>query len=231
MNTPKYISNANRIIERLAQEPNHTWRGTQRELGEELGMQQPELSSLLKMLRSQERVEHGTPIPGRGRMHEIVLVDDTPLSGAVPREVRSPLLEPGEELAGAVSLQDMTAEKVGIAVLRILRKHWDDEERHTRIRAELAESIRNLKEQLSHERNVRITMANDREKLEREKQELADQLASVRGELNKLMVQARSHRSVPVSELLDEESMAQLTKMITEKPGEYRRGDAELGVS
>lgn len=230
MNTPKYIQNANCVLERLAAEPDRTWHGTQRELGDALGIPQPELSSLLKMLRAQERVVHGAPIPGRGRMHKLVLVDDTPLVGAVPREPRPMLLQEGDELTGAVSLADLTSEKIGIAVLRILRKHWDDEERYLRVRNELTENIRTLKDQLSHERQLRISMATDRDRMEREIEELGGQLQALRGEANQLMMRAQERRSVPVSEILDEDSMKELSRMITEKPGDYRTTDAEAGV-
>lgn len=218
---PKYIQNANRVIEVIAAEPNHTWTKTQRELGERIGLNQPDLSNIVKLLRDTGKVQHGHPLPGRGRMHALVLVDDTPYASVPMRntlESEQHVLTPEEAIEGAWDLGELSVEQVGLAVVRMIRQATSADERHVKTRSELNERLSRYRDQLSEERQLRINMAQNLQKLEREKGELEEQVARLRTELNGALMRAQDRKKgaaagTPIANLLDDDSLKALRRL------------------
>jgi DNA-binding MarR family transcriptional regulator len=76
---PKYISDANRVLAVIASEPGRRWTKPQRELGDRLGLRQPVLSYILRLLENEERIERGEALPTRGRTYVLIVVDASPV--------------------------------------------------------------------------------------------------------------------------------------------------------
>lgn len=243
---PKYIQNANRIIEVLSDQPERSWAKTQRELGERLGFAQPELSTLLKLLFEHGKIRRGAPLPGvRGRNYVIELVDDTPFMGPVARRRRTVdgerdpedrPLRPEEEIpANVMSLADLTVDTIGAAVLRALNDAWSKERRHAEIRSEQIARLRQFQEQMSEDRKVRMRLATEKEALERQLHDLEHQQQQLRAEVNRLLIannarQRGSGGSYQIRDLLPEEDLKTLEALMKGKPGHYRESDQELGL-
>lgn len=83
---PKYIQNANLVLETLIEEPGQVWTQTQRELGARLNLPQPILSGALSLLEQQGRIRRENPLPFRGKSFEIELINATPLDAPVARK-------------------------------------------------------------------------------------------------------------------------------------------------
>jgi len=167
---PKYIQNANKVIARIAHEPDQTWNRTQRELGAELGLSQPELSNIARILRDSGHIKHGHTLTGRGKVRALVLTDDTPLSATPPRSVPAEdrKMSPEEAMPGAWNLQELTLEQVGLAVMRMINHAHDTEERHLKTKSELNERISQYRDRLTEERNLRIRMGQEIDQLRAE---------------------------------------------------------------
>lgn len=235
---PKYIQNANRIIDILAEQQDKTWKGTQRELCAQLGLSQPELSNLISVLAEAGKIRKGNPLPGiRGRNYSIELVDAAPLTAALPRRARNHdrALQPGEAVTGPVDLQTLTLDQVGAAVLRTMQQTWEKAERAANNQSEHMTRIREMREQLNEERQYRIRFATDKEKLEKQLEAKDAEIARMRGEINNLIVRVNSRRdgnggSVPIKDLLGEDELRLLANLMKDKPGFYRESDEEVGL-
>lgn len=143
---PRYMTKANHIIEILQAEPDQTWKKSQKDLSARVGLSQPELSSIVKLLLANRKVVKGDPIPGvRGKNNRLVLVDKAPFTEAVQRVV------------GAFK-QDV------------------DQENHERIREEQNARLREYREQLAEERAMRAQLAEERDELEAQLHEVRAQL-------------------------------------------------------
>lgn len=238
---PKYIHNANRIIETLAQQPDKMWSKTQRELGEQLGFSQPELSTLLKLLLDHEKIIRGAALPGvRGKNYVIELVDETPFTHSVSRRRSSAknasssdrALAPGEEVQGVINLGDLTMDKIGLAVMRALQAAWAKEDRHVEIRSEQMQRLRDFREQLSDERRLRSQLVSDKEALQRQVHELEHTQNQLRAEVNALLLKARGNAgSYQLRDIVDDDSLRTLEMLMKGKPGQYRESDRELGIN
>lgn len=236
---PKYVQNANRIIEVIAAQENQTWDRTQRELGEALDFSQPQLSNLLKMLIDTGKIRKGGRIVGtRGGTCVLELVDAEPLEGRVRREKKMSdrPLEPQEEISNGLDLGTMTLDHIGAAVVRLMKRYWEQEERFNQMRGDYLQRNRELREQLQDERRLRIRLATDKENLERQTQDQEQDITKMRGEINRLIIHAQEKRrgdgagTFQVRDMLDEEEMRILESLMKEKPGFSRQSDREVGL-
>lgn len=236
---PKYIQNANRIIDVLSEQPDKIWKGTQRELCGVLDISQPELSNLISTLAEAGKVRKGNPLPGvRGRNYALELVDGTHLTTALPRRGRAQQdrpLQPGEAIQGPIELQSLSLDQVGAAVIRTLHSTWEKAERASHYQAEQMARIKDMREQLTQERQYRTRYATEKENLERQIEERDAQIAKMREQINALVIklngrQENNRGGVPVKDLLDADEMRMLNSLLTQKPGFYRESDEEVGL-
>jgi DNA-binding Lrp family transcriptional regulator len=234
---PKYIQNANRVLDVIHAEPDNTWVDTQRKLGEKLGLSQPDLSNLIRLLRENGRIQHGAALPGRGRIHALVALDATPLDNNAVRlrsvdDEQDRALNPGEEMTGAFELGSLSVDQVGLAIIRMIRKASFAEERHVQTRSELTDRLSAYREQMASERDIRMNLARKLEKAERTNADLEREVSTLRGEVNNLLIRLQNrHQSkggVPIADLLDDSELEMMRRLIVEKPGQYREGDKEV---
>lgn len=243
---PKYLQNANRILTILVDQPNQAWAKTQRELGEQLGFTQPELSALLRLLREQGRIRAGSPLPGvRGRNYVIELVDGELFTEPIlrrpldtnpnndPNEDRA--LSSDEELPSALDLGELTVDKLGVAILRTLRDAWEKEERFATLRTEQLSRVRQLRDQLSEERRLRVRAVEEKASMERACRDLETENQRMRAEINKLIISNNGHKEkgsngYQLRDILPEDSLRALEFLMKGRPGHYRESDAEVGL-
>ena len=235
--TKKYIQNANRIIDALAEQPDKIWKGTQRELCAKLELSQPELSNLVSLLVETGKVRKGQPLKGvRGRNYALELADASHLDDNVPRRAKPKdrVLDPGEAVDGPVDLQGLTLDQIGAAVLRTLQQTWEKAERAAHTQSEYLARIREYREQLSDERQFRTRMVAEKEKLEHKLEQKDEEISRMRGEINKLIIKANQRRGsgsgVQVKDMLDDEELRMLQNLMKDKPGFYRESDKEVGL-
>ena len=237
MATKKYIQNANRIMDALAEQPDKIWKGTQRDLCVKLELSQPELSNLVSLLVETGKIRKGQPLKGvRGRNYTLELVDASPLDPDVPRRAKPKdrALEPEEAVDGPIDLQGLTLEQIGAAVLRTLQQTWEKAERSAHMQSEYLGRIREYREQLSDERQFRTRMVTEKEKLEHKLEQKDEEVSRMRGEINKLIIKANQRRgnnsAVQVKDMLDDEELRMLQNLMKDKPGFYRESDKEIGL-
>lgn len=238
MALPKYVQKANQIIETIAEEPNRVWSRTQRELGEHLGFSQPELSNLLGILQEAGRVRKGNPLPGvRGRNYAIELADATPLDAPVrkkPRDHEDRPLKPGEAVEGPVELQSLSLDQIGAAVIRSLKDTWDRAERSSQYQTEQSTKIKELREQLGHERQFRVRFASEKETLERQLEDREQQINQMRAQINQLIMTSHNGKdgngTFKVRDMLSEDELKVLEGLMRSKPGHYKESDGEVGL-
>lgn len=221
---PKYYDEAVRIIEELAQQPDRTWRKTQRELGERLQIIQPTLSLRLKQLEQCGRVRREVALSHRGKNYEIELVDDSPLD--IEELKSSPTththdacpddraLRPEEMINGAVELGPFEPEMVGAAVVRTIAKLWQKDEENKKLILQYEQSNGAFRSELQSMQNKTARLKRINEELQAKVDELTASNKDLRGRLNQLLIKThagsdkRRHpsRTHPAIEMMDSES-------------------------
>ncbi|HJS83535.1 MAG TPA: hypothetical protein VJ742_11950 [Nitrososphaera sp.] len=236
-NLPKYIQQANEIIDLVANEPQKTWAKTQKEMAQQLNVPQPVLSNLLKLLEQQGKIRRGKALPTRGRNFTIELVDDTHLTCAVSKEnsgTRRPddrVRAKGEQIEGVVNLGDFNPDKIGAAVFATIRNLVEREEKLFQAKRENAETIRTMKAALEDERRNRFRLEERLQRVSRELEEAELEKRTLRGKINDLLIRNGNKPGVPIKETLDEESLNTLEYLLKESPGRYKKSDQEVGLS
>lgn len=236
---PKYVHNANRIIETLALLPNKSWTKPQRDLADQLDISLPEFSALIKTLIDAGRLRRGAPLAGvRGRTYIIELVDDTLLTSPVRRELAAQTndrMEPGEAIDAPLNLQTLTVDQIGYAVMRMMKQVWEERERNSESRSQQVSRLRDMREQMDSERQARIRLADERATLEAKLAEAEEEMSRLRGEINKLLIRVNERRrsspgTVKVADMLDSTELAMLDSLMRGRPGHYRESDSEVGA-
>lgn len=233
---PKYMQKINLIIATLSEEPNMTWTRSQRELCDVLHISQPELSNLINLLINNDKIIKGEHVPGmRGRSHVLILKDPTPFDEVIPRVTplvgfrpEDRVVEPLEEVMGMTDLRQLDTKMVGQAVLDVLKEAWESKNRNLEIRTEQNARLREYRDQLHKERQIRMHLADERDQLLQQIETLTNEKTEVRGQLNKELI--KNGNEYPVQDILDEESRRTLDTLMRTKPGHYRESDADLGI-
>lgn len=164
---PKYVQELNQIIDHISKQPDNTWKKTQKELAEELDLDQPVMSQRMKTLINQGKVKRGEPLPMRGRNFALVVVDPTPFEERITRnEADDRAYQPGE-VPPAFEYAQIDKEMIADAIIQMIEHHERD--RRTLQQQELA--VDALKERLEEEHWRAQELSQDKEELERQLEE------------------------------------------------------------
>lgn len=231
---PKYIQNANRTLEVIAQQPNKTWTDTQRALGIELNLPQPVLSDLVQLLETHGKIRRSTPLPVRGRNFALEVIDDTPFDRPVRRQAKAGFrpedraMTSEEQLTGAINIgADATVERLGQAIVYTIRSYVDKEERWSKTRSDLTENVRRYKDAFEDEKQQRRRAETENERMQQSLQLLEVEKNEVRGQLNQLLLQGKKiANTVPATELMDEESRRVLEMLMKAPSGSSSEQEA-----
>lgn len=235
----KKTENIQKIISKIAEQPNQTWTLTQRELGSQIGIAPSELSVLIKQLRSEGRISQGERLPYRGSTYALRLDSTTPTQPKTP----------SRDCGKVFDLTSLSFDDLHSATAALLKAAAAQEsefknklkERDARIKDyrdlitadhKHKEKLLNAKEESDRkihvlERELRI---KDRGVSELQQQietleSLKDELAELRGKYNDLMLAAstslrESHekpqrtRGFTVSEMIDDEENNRLLEFL-----------------
>lgn len=235
---PKYMQKANQILAVLNEQPDHVWRKTQRELCETVGLSQPELSNLVKLLSENGKVRKGDSIPGvRGRNRVLHLQDGTffeePVRRVVKDEEPQPFrpedrpLAPEDILDGPVDLRGLTPLQVGKSVIAMIESLTADRARHEHFRDEQNNRLREYRDLLAKERALRARLAEERDRVQHEVDLMKRENASIREQLNKAIIHAGSRERngqhvYSIAETANEETRRTLDYLMRSRPeGSY----------
>lgn len=208
----KKIEHANRIIEKLAEQPDYTWVRTQTELGKEIDLSPSELSARIRELREMGKIRLGQPLPNRGRNFALVLIDPEPLDASTAlgsrrtQEEEQPLLLK-DHLEGATNLMEWSPEKIGLAIVRYIKESSKNEERFIKVRSEQQDRIRRFRDELTTQRNINAHVIDERDKLGLRAENLEKELATLREQYNDLLMKVNSRqpskqkRQYPVADI------------------------------
>lgn len=194
---PKYVVEANRVLNTIASQPDGRWARTQRELSAELDLRQPVLSSLLKLLEEQGRIMRGEPIAARGRTYSLDVIDPTPLplrraaTGAPSPEMKRYVEAGTGSGKSVVHLQQLAAYAKAL--------HRQGEQRETQLKAEVAHCHRVIQALENRVKELELVLARRIQEVERADQQL-------RRDLVQYLEGTRSKKNGKSTHLLDDES-------------------------
>lgn len=236
---PKYVRNANKIIQILDGQDDKVWDRTQKELSNEVGISLAELSTLLKTMIEAGKIKKGGPLVGhRGRTSKLILVDNTPFETSIRRELNrrtdDRVLLPEEEVNGVIPLKGITVEQIGSAVVRTLKTAWKNEENYIKNRGDQLNKIKEFRDRLNEERELRARLVAEKDRYARRLEEMEAEQTKMRAEINRLLLSTHERKgggSFKVREILDQDELQLLESLMKSKPGFYKDSDAEVGAA